>query len=362
MFRKLAPITAVLTLLAFGAPTALAATQDTATAAASPGPYFVGEPITFTSTTPCTVACRLTWTYLNGTRLGERLGEGVSVAKTFETPGLKTVELELNELCVGSPRLACSSFAFVSVFVQEAPTAADTTPPTFTVSGLTAEATGANTAVNYTFNATDVDDAVVSQSCTPAPGSLFPVGSTAVACTATDSNGNVGNESFDVVVSDTTAPTVSVPSAIVVPATSPAGATVMFTATADDLVDGALTPSCSPASGSVFPIGTTTVSCTSTDAHGNASAASTFTVAVSGAAAQLADTALVVKSWKLQGHALDADVTDLIRTLTKRPARVCGDIAGLIEDLGGSLGKRLTAAQREWLIGELTRIAAVLGC
>src|SRR5262249_9729566 len=41
-----------------------------------------------------------------------------------------------------------------------------------------------------------------------------------------------------------------------------------YTATASD-PDGPLTPQCIPASGSLFPLGTTTVSCTATNRHGN---------------------------------------------------------------------------------------------
>ena len=52
MFGKLAALAALLTLLVV--PLARAATTDTATAEAAPGPYFVGSPITFTSTTPST--------------------------------------------------------------------------------------------------------------------------------------------------------------------------------------------------------------------------------------------------------------------------------------------------------------------
>jgi hypothetical protein len=440
VFRKLAPITVLFTLLAFGASTALGATKDTATAAASPGPYFVGAPVTFTSTTPCTVACRLTWTLLNGTRLGDRLGEGVSVTTSFSTSGLKTVQLELNELCVGSPRLTCSSFAYVSVFVETAPAPADTSPPTFAMSGLTAEATGPMTPVDYVFSATDPDDAVTSQSCAPAPGSLFAVGSTPISCTATDTHGNVGTEtftvvvsdttapalsvptgvtaeatsasgaavafaataadlvdgavepacspasgstfalgsttvdctatdshgnsssaSFDVVVTDTTAPALTVPDAITVNATSPAGASVTYNASASDIVDGSVVASCSPASGSVFAIGTTTVSCTSTDAHGNTSPASTFTVRVKGAAEQLADVVQAVVALNLK-HSPAGDLAKVAQTLERSTAQGCRDLARFVDRLSGSLGRDLTPAQRAWLTGELARIANVIGC
>jgi len=129
--------------------TAQAATSDSATATASPGPHLVGQPITFTSTNPCTVACRLIWTYLNGTRLGVALGEGTSVTTSLSTHGLKTVELSLTETCVGTTRLVCSSVAVVSVDVQQAPPppTTDSTAPAFALSGVEAEATGPTTPV-----------------------------------------------------------------------------------------------------------------------------------------------------------------------------------------------------------------------
>jgi len=54
---------------------------------------------------------------------------------------------------------------------------------------------------------------------------------------------------------------------------------VAYTATAHDAVDGDTAVTCNPPSGSTFPIGDTTVSCSSTDAHGN-TATGTFTVSV----------------------------------------------------------------------------------
>ena len=76
---------------------------------------------------------------------------------------------------------------------------------------------------------------------------LFPLGQTIVTCTATDSSGNTGTGTFTVTVTDGTAPAVAVPADITTEATGPGGAVVAFTASADDLVDGALTPTCSPA-------------------------------------------------------------------------------------------------------------------
>ena len=87
---------------------------------------------------------------------------------------------------------------------------------------------------------------------------------------------------------DTTNPVVTVPANITTPATGPAGATVTYTATANDDRDGPLTPTCSPASGSTFPVGTTTVTCTATDAAGN-TGTGTFTVTVTPVVANKAD-------------------------------------------------------------------------
>src|SRR5205823_6607466 len=52
-------------------------------------------------------------------------------------------------------------------------------------------------------------------------------------------------------------------------ATGPGGASTTFVATATDPDDSAGPVTCQPRSGSTFPLGTTTVSCASTDTHGN---------------------------------------------------------------------------------------------
>ncbi|MDD9809859.1 MAG: HYR domain-containing protein [Thaumarchaeota archaeon] len=76
---------------------------------------------------------------------------------------------------------------------------------------------------------------------------------------------------------DTAAPVVTVPADI--SRTSASGVAVTYAATARDAVDGSITPTCSPASGSTFAVGATTVRCTATDAAGNTGRAS-FTVTV----------------------------------------------------------------------------------
>src|SRR5207247_10597489 len=103
----------------------------------------------------------------------------------------------------------------------------------------------------------------------PVSGSIFPLGATAVTVTATDGSGNSITATLTVTVRDTTPPAVSVPANITAEASGAAGAVVTFVASASDLIDGATAVSCAPASGSTFALGTTPVSCTSTDVHAN---------------------------------------------------------------------------------------------
>jgi hypothetical protein len=125
----------------------------------------------------------------------------------------------------------------------------------------------------------DIVGGSATASCAPASGSIFRLGTTPVLCSAADGSGNTGSASFTVTVRDTTAPLLTLPAPITKAATSSSGAAVSFTASASDLVSGAVAPVCSPASGSTFAVGTATVTCTATDAAGNA-ASGTFTVTV----------------------------------------------------------------------------------
>ena len=104
---------------------------------------------------------------------------------------------------------------------------------------------------------------------TPASGSFFPVGTTTVTCTVTDASGNTATCTFTIRVNDTELPTVTCPANITVNNTAgQCGAVVNFTPTATDNCPG-VTITSSPASGSFFPVGLTTVTVTATDASGN---------------------------------------------------------------------------------------------
>src|SRR5262249_28725869 len=103
------------------------------------------------------------------------------------------------------------------------------------------------------------------------------------AFTAPD--GAVGSPGRTSAPVDVTAPTIDEVTDITVDATSPSGAVVTYTspATHDD-VDGDGIATCTPASGSTFEIGTTTVTCTAQDAAGNVAEPEMFTVEVVGPA------------------------------------------------------------------------------
>jgi len=163
--------------------------------------------------------------------------------------------------CTAVDSFANEATGTFNVFVGSEPPPSLVLPP-----DLTVEATGPAGAI-VTYTATT--DPGVTLVCIPASGSVFPLGLTTVACTATKSEFVSTNGTFNVNVVDTTPPLLTVPLDIFAEATSPAGAVVTYTVTATDLVSF-VTPHCDTPSGSLFPFGTTTVTCFAVDFAGNA--------------------------------------------------------------------------------------------
>lgn len=75
--------------------------------------------------------------------------------------------------------------------------------------------------MKWSATATDYSGVSLPVSCSPRSGSLFPLGTTKVTCSTSDSYGNRVSKSFVVRVVDTTAPELGVPAPIVVDAVAP---------------------------------------------------------------------------------------------------------------------------------------------
>jgi hypothetical protein len=181
-----------------------------------------------------------------------------------------------------------------SITISYTDPTADTTPPNITPPpNIIVEATGPDGATvgigtnqGNSCSASDADPNVAFSYSGLPSGNIFPIGNTTVTCTATDTSGNSSSATFAVIVRDTTAPSITAPPPITVEATGPDGAAVQYgtnqgnSCSASDVASPNLAFSYSgPQSGSTFPIGTTFITCTATDASGNSSSA-TFAVIV----------------------------------------------------------------------------------
>jgi len=160
------------------------------------------------------------------------------------------------------------------------------------------------------------------------------------------------------------------PSTITVDATSPQGAVVTYTpptATDESGDNPGPSVSCSPASGSTFAIGTTTVTCTATDSDDtNSPVSGSFQVVVKGAAAQVNDLITTVNSFHLPPDfqasfdtQLQAVQTDLTNNNT---TQACHDLMAFINHAQSQSGKGLTVSQADQLIAAAKQLQAVLGC
>ena len=159
----------------------------------------------------------------------------------------------------------------------------DTTAPVVAAHiSLFAEATSAAGAiVNYTASsATDAVTASLVISYSQDTGTLFPLGTTNVIIAAEDAANNVGSATFTITVQDTTAPLIAAHASVITEATSAAGAVVSYiAATVSDAVAASPAITYSQNSGTLFPLGATTVTITAKDAFTN-TATATFTITV----------------------------------------------------------------------------------
>lgn len=190
-------------------------------------------------------------------------------------------------------------------------------------------------------------------------GSTTPpttVGSYSVVCTVNDPN-YAGSAAGTLTIVDGTPPALALPADLVLEATSATGAVATFSATANDDVDGNVPVALTPASGSVFPFGVTTVNATASDAAGN-TASGSFHVTVQDSLAPVVASATpsVAELWPAN-HAMvpvsiSVDATDAVGVTSRQIVSVTsnepdngtgdGDTAGDIE-ITGPLSANLRA-------------------
>lgn len=165
---------------------------------------------------------------------------------------------------------------------------------------------------------------------------------------------------------DTTPPSINVGDMEVV-ATSVDGAVVFYPTMAFDDRDGMIAMSCSPPSGTIFPIGSTTVTCTATDSSGNTGAGS-FRVTVLGAEEQAKVTIELLASPTTELPA--GTQKSLISTLTAAQSSFssgsttagCGQLTSFANKVNAQTGKSIDAALADQLNAAVTQMRSTAGC
>jgi len=151
--------------------------------------------------------------------------------------------------------------------------ARDRTPPVLNLPDrLVVEATSPSGAiVRYEATALDAVEGPRLVDCSPASGAAFPLGRTVVHCSSSDRAGNTAHGTFVVRVRDTTPPALAAsPDVAATTAVGRVFAQVTFRLpAATDAVDPSPIVTATPASGSLFPVGSTTVTVRARDHSGN---------------------------------------------------------------------------------------------
>jgi hypothetical protein len=207
----------------------------------------------------------------------------------------------------------------------------------------------------------------VTRSGVPA-GNVFPVGNTVVTYSATDAHGNTGSATQTVTVIDNTPPVISCPANIVIEPSCPTGAIATYatpTATDNCAVQSVTRNAGSLASGSVFPIGTSTVTHTATDIYGNQSSCS-FTVTVLTPAAVVQNLINSVNASSLTGtqkNGLLAKLNAALTAINGGGGNACAKLSDFVNNVGTLISNgSLTAAQGNAWISSANHVRNTIGC
>jgi hypothetical protein len=157
---------------------------------------------------------------------------------------------------------------------------------------------------------------------------------------------------------------------ITMDATSPHGAVVTYTpptATDESGDNPGPTVSCTPASGSTFAIGTTTVNCTASDSDDtNSPVTDSFQVVVNRAATQISTLITTVNGFHFKKAiqvTLDAELQVALAAINQGKTKVaCAALALFVGEVKLLTGHGITSSQANQLIQAAKQIQAVLGC
>ena len=199
-------------------------------------------------------------------------------------------------------------------------------------------------------------------------GSTFPVGTTTNTFEVTDAAGHKTSCSFNVTVNDAESPVISCPSPIVLEPSCPSGAIATWTPPVgtDNCPGAVTTQTAGLAPGSVFPIGTTTVTYTVNDAHGHSTSCS-FTVTVKSVSQTINDMIAYVNSLPLSGtqkQGLNSKLTAALDAINQGKTNVaCNKLGDFISQVSGFINNgTLTSAQGQPLITSANKLRNTIGC
>ena len=157
---------------------------------------------------------------------------------------------------------------------------------------------------------------------------------------------------------DSTPPVLSLPGNLIVDASGPA--VISFNASATDAVDGEVPVVCQPSSGSTFPIGTTTVTCTATDSDLNTTTGS-FTVTVLNLTEMVSNLIETVEALNFQ-QGVNLLQNALSNLHSDNWNAACGQVGAFINQVHAQSGKSLPAVQANLLLLSATNVQRALGC
>jgi HYR domain/Bacterial surface protein, Ig-like domain len=247
------------------------------------------------------------------------------------------------------------------------------TPPAnvtaYTGSGASACGVVVSDATLGTATASDACQGSLPVTRTGVPaGNVFPVGQTTVTYSAADASNNVGSATQTVTVIDNTAPVISCPVNIVVEPTCPSGAVVTYTTPVgtDNCAGATTTRTAGLASGAIFPIGTTTVTYTVTDASNN-SASCSFTVTVLTPTQVIQNMINTINGLPLSGQQKQGLISKLTAALDAINNNQINVACNKLNDFNSQVQSfinngTLTSAQGQPLINSSQHVRNTIGC